>query len=151
MLFCKKNPHVWKKMPIEGAIHLRSHSIPLTLCRPWRPNDWDTFVFTFGLCLGSKLSQARSKNAQHFGLHYKLWHVHVSRNHRRPLRHVLNLALSFALDYEAFSKIQASFFIAKPENRSSWTTETVTNIQLLQYMFTGLLTIDTMTNIFQSN
>ena len=30
MHFCKKNPHVWEKMPIEGAIHLRSHSIPLT-------------------------------------------------------------------------------------------------------------------------
>ena len=31
MHFCKKNQHVWEKMPIEGAIHLRSHNIPLTL------------------------------------------------------------------------------------------------------------------------
>ena len=30
MHFRKKNPHVWEKMPIEGAIHLRSHSIPLS-------------------------------------------------------------------------------------------------------------------------
>ena len=29
MHFCKKNLHVWEKMPIEGAIHLRSHNIPL--------------------------------------------------------------------------------------------------------------------------
>ena len=27
--FLQKNLHVWEKMPIEGAIHLRSHSIPL--------------------------------------------------------------------------------------------------------------------------
>ena len=26
-----KNQHVWEKMPIEGAIHLQSHSIPLSL------------------------------------------------------------------------------------------------------------------------
>ena len=27
--FLYKNQHVWEKLPIEGAIHLRSHSIPL--------------------------------------------------------------------------------------------------------------------------
>ena len=26
----RKNPHAWEKMPIEGVIYLRSHSIPLT-------------------------------------------------------------------------------------------------------------------------
>ena len=31
MHFCKQNPRVWEKMPIEGAIHLQSHSIPLTI------------------------------------------------------------------------------------------------------------------------
>ena len=30
--FCKINLHVWEKIPIEGAIHLRSHSIPLMIC-----------------------------------------------------------------------------------------------------------------------
>ena len=29
MHFCKTNLHVWEKIQIEGAIHLRSHSIPL--------------------------------------------------------------------------------------------------------------------------
>ena len=31
LVSCKRNPHVWEKMPIEGAIHLRSHNIPLTI------------------------------------------------------------------------------------------------------------------------
>ena len=29
--FLLTNPHVWEKMPIEGAIHLRSHNIPSSI------------------------------------------------------------------------------------------------------------------------
>ena len=38
MHFCKKNRHVWEKMPIEGAIHLRSHIL-------WKEFDKHNYTF----------------------------------------------------------------------------------------------------------
>ena len=75
MHFCNKNQHVWGKIPIEGAIHLRSHNIPLS----WRSViyyilvSWIEMHFCkqISICGGNK-PDWRSHNIP---LKFKTWFV----------------------------------------------------------------------------
>ena len=74
-----QNPHVWEQMPIDGAIHLRSHSIPLI--------PQLLFIYTFGLPLYRRMrGQANlHKNRWFYQFHVSWVPIYVWQWHHMRL------------------------------------------------------------------